>query len=280
VTVDGHHGLYLESQAAGSLSGCATGTHRLLATHPGDSFWLEDSLPGTTDHLWILDVDGRLVVAVAQVVRGKTAHPAELVGIARSAGFDGIHGDQRPLVDGPRTSLSPATYRFSTDDGELPDALVDVPRGFDAEATWYVVSPDGQEFLGLLSPGRVTADPCRAGDNAGRDPGPSVRDLADALAAQRSTRATRPRPVTLDGHDGLYLELEGPAHLGRCPEPGDLFQGRGIYGDHQVDQLWIVDVAGTRMVVDAAHTDATPAAERAALARMARAIRFVGPAAD
>ncbi len=287
VTVDGHRGIYLESRAADSPARCGSGTHRIFGAHPGDSFWLEDQLPGTTDHLWILDVDGRLVVTVARVVRGKTADPAELVGIARSATFEGVHGDQRALVDGPRSPLSPATYRFSvvTDrPTEVPQALVDVPAGYVDEADWYVVSRDDQEFLGLWTVDQVYRNPCRKGQAALSDPGPSVRDLAEALAAQRSTRATRPRPVTLDGHRGLALELRSPRDLSRC-KAGELWSdplggGRGIYGDGQVDLLWIGDVDGERVVVDASHAPSTPPEQVAALVRMARSVRFVAPVSD
>jgi len=123
----------------------------------------------------------------------------------------------------------------------------------------------------------VYPDPCRNGTTSAQDPGPSVRDLADALVSQHSTDATRPRPVRVDGHRGVYLELRSPGDLSDCTDPGELWVGRGIYGPGQVDRLWIVDVDGHRLVVDASHLPTSPPQEVAALVRMARTVRFVAP---
>jgi hypothetical protein len=85
-------------------------------------------------------------------------------------------------------------------------------------------------------------------------PEPSVKALADALVAQKSTRASAPQPVTLAGYKGLYVELAGPRELSRCSVAPQLWRnpgGRGIYGDDQVDRVWILDVDGQRLVVDA-----------------------------
>ena len=56
---------------------------------------------------------------------------------------------------------------------------------------------------------RVFDDICQARSTR---VGPTARDLARALAAQDGSTTTRPRPVTLDGHDGLYLELTSADH--------------------------------------------------------------------
>src|SRR5262249_1196961 len=87
VTLARHHGLYLESRAAGALTRCHGDKHTLFRTVNG-SLKQSDDIPGTIDRWWIMDVDGRRIVAAVQVMPGKTAHPAELVGIAESARFD------------------------------------------------------------------------------------------------------------------------------------------------------------------------------------------------
>jgi hypothetical protein len=43
---------------------------------------------------------------------------------------------------------------------EPPDALVKVPSGFLGGADWYVMSPDGDAFLGLWTVGKVQRDAC------------------------------------------------------------------------------------------------------------------------
>jgi hypothetical protein len=64
---------------------------------------------------------------------------------------------------GTGTSLGPGTYRFSfyANPGvEAPDALIEVPSGFDGEKGFYVVSHDQHEFLGLWTVGQVERDAC------------------------------------------------------------------------------------------------------------------------
>ena len=141
------------------------------------------------------------------------------------------------LIVGSEASLTPGTYQGSFlngTPGETPNVLVDVPSGWRNGDTWYVVSDDSQEFLGLYVVGTVHAQACA--DASAFDPGPSVQDLADALVDQTSTRASAPEPASLAGYDGLYVELAGPKRLSSCKEPG-LWDGRGIYSDGQVDRL-------------------------------------------
>lgn len=170
----------------------------------------------------------------------------------------------RRLVEGADTALAPGTYQLGfhleAADDVVPDALVTVPSGYVEQATWYVVSHDRHEFLGLWTAGKADRDACRHGEQDAYDPGPSVHDLARALVATRSVRASEPEPVTLAGYRGQYVELASPRHMSRCRDPkaglwtsGD--GGRGIYGPGQVDLVWILDADGQRIVVDAAYSD-------------------------
>jgi hypothetical protein len=87
VTLGGYRGLYVESRAAGAFERCNGDQHTLFKAYLGSTLWQTDSIRGTVDKLWILDVDGQRVVAAVQVMPGHTADPDELVGIARSARF-------------------------------------------------------------------------------------------------------------------------------------------------------------------------------------------------
>jgi hypothetical protein len=104
----------------------------------------------------------------------------------------------------------------------------------------------------------VYQQPC-AYTRGAADPGPSVEDLARALAAQRLTTTTKPTTVTVGGYDGLYLELTGPPRLDLTTCEGDGIDywesapgTRHIQAPGQpgVDRIWILDVAGTRVVLD------------------------------
>jgi hypothetical protein len=189
------------------------------------------------------------------------------------------------LAEGPATPLEPGIYQFSVvaNPGvETPDALVKVSSGFDDEAAWYIVSPDQQEFLGLWTVGLVDRDACLDGVEDAFDPGPSVKDMADALVAQKSTHATAPQPVTLAGHRGLYVEVTSPRDISRCAKYPGLWREpeRGIYGDGQVDLVWILDVDGQRLVVNAAYSPKSSASDIDKLTSMVESLEFVGAAQE
>ena len=75
---------------------------------------------------------------------------------------------------------------------EAPEASIRVPAGFDDEDSWYVVSHDGNEYLGLWTVGIVYDNPCGQGASDYHTPGPSAQNLADAMVAQHSTRTAAP----------------------------------------------------------------------------------------
>lgn len=184
----------------------------------------------------------------------------------------------RHLAEQASAPLAAGTYLlwFLTDSGAgTVDARVDVPDGYDESSDWYVVSHDGHQFLGLFVVSKVDRDACASGKAHQFDPGPSVQDLADALVAQKSTRASAPEPVTLAGHEGLYVELASPRDISRCEDTGSLWNGRGIYGDGQVDQVWILDVDGQRVVVDASYSEPdSDAADLDELSAMVSSLEF------
>jgi hypothetical protein len=182
-----------------------------------------------------------------------------------------------PHLEGDATLLSPGAYEFSvsTARGRRDSgAVIDVPNGFVDGDDWYVVSEDQDAFLGLWDTRTVWRDACVRPHDDELAPGPGVADLADALVAQRSTRATPPEPVTLAGHEALYLEVTGPRDIGTCGPMRGLADTRGIYTDGQVDLLWIVDAGGQRLVVDASYGPTATAEERDAVTAMAESLRF------
>lgn len=173
--------------------------------------------------------------------------------------------------------LPAGNYQFSflSDSAVSTDAVITVADGFTAGATWYVVPLDQEQFLGTYAVAQVERDACGKQSEL-FDPGPTVQDLAAALGEQKSTRASAPRPVTLDGHEGLYLEILGPKDLDTCPSALGMWDGRGIYSDGQVDMVWILDVDGQRLVVDASYAKAASSpADIKALRSMVESLRFV-----
>ena len=68
ITLDGHSGLYLELHVPSDikLSDCAPGQYNVWVSDPGGGRYLQE--PGQVDRLWILDVDGNVVVLHATAV--------------------------------------------------------------------------------------------------------------------------------------------------------------------------------------------------------------------
>ena len=103
---------------------------------------------------------------------------------------------------------------------------------------------------------QVLADPCHRRTAA--DVGPTVDDLAQALVRQAGP-SSQPRPVVLDGHRGLSLEVTVPpnADLTRCTDEQYALWRTEPKGDSAysldspgvVNRLWILDVDGTRLVL-------------------------------
>lgn len=159
-------------------------------------------------------------------------------------------------------------------DAEADLAVFDVPADFQGHQQWiwFDGGDDGgeNEFgqMMYLAPTSVPSDPCRPG-RPGR-PGPELGDgveaVARALAAQSRTSTTRPVEVSLDGHDGLYLELTTPAQP--CPGGDDAFVSLAGVGNRELDpsstdRYWILDVDGHRVVISAMTLhDATRSAVR------------------
>jgi hypothetical protein len=143
-------------------------------------------------------------------------------------------------------------------------ALVDVPGGYVGGGP-VIRSTSGNSdaaFWGKVT--RVATDACLGGS---RRVGPSVRDLASALAVQRHMTATRPVPVTVGGYHGLYVKTTGPANLERCHEKGvRILTGGDFWLSLDVPRAtfreWILDVDGQRVVAgtrgDGSLTDADP----------------------
>ena len=106
-------------------------------------------------------------------------------------------------------------------------------------------------------------------------PGPSVDDLATALAGLPGFRASDPAPVSLGGYDGLYVELVTVAP----PCPAFWLTGRttGLADDAvpgHVERLWVLEVEGGRIVVEASHEPGATEEQVAELTRIVESVTF------
>jgi hypothetical protein len=189
--------------------------------------------------------------------------------------------------------------RGSWEPASTPEYTVMVPAGwFDVGGHFVLMyATAGGPVLGLSvwDVGQVFRDPCHW-QGQGFDPGPSVGALVAALVAQPMRNATRPTDVTLAGYKGQYLELSVPADLrsstwtnfddcdvdadGAHDFQGWLGNGMGNRYEQvpgQVDRLWVLDVKGQRLVVDATYSPNTTPADRGQLQELVESLRFDAP---
>ena len=178
----------------------------------------------------------------------------------------------------------------------IPRYAVTVPDGWSGHAgeCGFVV-PDGEGFTAGLSAwivGQVPTDPCQ---NASTlvTPKDGVDGLVQAILAQEGRNATDPVDVSLAGVKGRYLEWTVPAdvqftdgdeyHAVGCDDQNYLsWNGRtGGTRYHQVpgqvDRLWVLDVGGQPVVIDASYAPDAPAAVREQLAEIVDTLRFEVP---
>ena len=222
------------------------------------------------------------VVGAIQAERGRQAgdvRPSRTLGeVPRSEASAGER-----LPSGQQQRLEPGRHFVSAGERAV---WFDVPRGW---LGWWLgivdpvakgLPPDGTGF-GIWEVEQIYADPCRW-DQGTIATGSSVDDLVAALAQQPMRSATTPRDAEIDGFSGKVLQIHVPSDLefDRCSDgnygsgefrswPGRFHQGPG-----QIDRIWVLDVDGERVVVDAFWFPQTTAAQRAELFEIIESIRI------
>ena len=179
--------------------------------------------------------------------------------------------------------------------GTYPGYAVEVPEGWSTEDGHFIIK-QGPIAMGISvwDVGRVPRDPCQWSSTL-EEPGPSVDDLVAALVAQAQRDASEPTDVLLAGYPGRYLEwsvpddavVTGDADFEGC----DIQEGHADfvswfgdgYGERwqqvagQVDRLWVLDVDGQRLVVDATYSPDATDVDRDELERVVASLRFESP---
>jgi hypothetical protein len=106
----------------------------------------------------------------------------------------------------------------------------------------------------------LPADPCR--DHTMNRVGPTVEDLATALADQPFLAVTKPTPVTVGGMDGQFVKMAVPLDAdvsscqdGRVQLMGNINDPPDLYGQGPepgvVERMWILDIDGERHIIHA-----------------------------
>src|SRR3990172_11304248 len=184
--------------------------------------------------------------------------------------------------------LEPGTYFIDPDsDPSTPLRVVyEVPvEGWSQWFGAFKFAEDGHVMINITTLINLVRHGCR--DHSWADPpvGPSVDDLAAALADLAPFRVTSPpQDVSIYGYRGTHLELtvpnlpfEGEGDDGLfvgCTdgklmswvaaidtEPGDAYYG--YTGPGYAEEFWILDVEGTRLMIAAGRSPGSPSEDLA-----------------
>ncbi len=192
----------------------------------------------------------------------------------------------RQLMDG--AVLDAGRYALDLD---VLRITLEVPAGWEA-GPFFVVPTDGGAdppagtAVGFWIVDDIFADPCEWDRGYLDRLGPSAEDLAAALKDQRGRYATTPIPGELNGRPTIEMELTVPPDLdlsGCSQERGTSYfvswpqrdppgGGRHHQGPGQHDRLWILEVDGVRLVVDASFFPETSASDLAELLQIVRSV--------
>ena len=170
-------------------------------------------------------------------------------------------GDQPQGAGTYRLELSVAPTVL---DPAFPAVLITVPEGWNNLNGWALhrgmAAPVAVPFWNV---DQVYGHPCQWKGTLSR-PGPTVDDLVNALVEVPLRNATPPAAVTLSRTRGKYLEWSVPsdAKFSDCDVDEGMYYfeswtahgGKGDryhQGPGQIDRLWILDVKGSRVVIDA-----------------------------
>ena len=155
----------------------------------------------------------------------------------------------------------------------------------------------GHVMVSITTVTNLVSDGCR--DHSWADPpvGPSVDDLATALADLSPFRVTSPpTDVTVDGYRGTSLELTVPdlpvegkgedRRFARCADgtleswvgaidtaPGDAFYGYNAEPG-RTEEFRILDVDGTRLMIEANWSPASPGKDVTEMRAILNSIRI------
>jgi hypothetical protein len=169
----------------------------------------------------------------------------------------------------------------------LPAVDVTVPDGWDAATdVLSIFTADGRDrrsrngvalVLGWTNSWvGLNSQPCSQVSHQKPDiaVGPTVDDFVGAVMAHPLLKVTEPKPVRLGRYRGRFFSMTGPKDLSHCKEwrpwdPAPYAQGEENHWD-----LWVMNVAGVRVVIMAEYFPETPKDIKAELHAMAESIRF------
>jgi hypothetical protein len=186
----------------------------------------------------------------------------------------------------PSGSVEPGRYVFRSYDPGLDAShriTIDVPEGYmGVDGLAALKSGFSQTGVATMAISHVYADACQwEGTQLDRSEISSADDLAVALASQQGLRISTPTDVTIGGFAGTYMERKVPARTVISDCDGAQFRvylvpgwGSRYLVPGQLQQLWILDVDGVPLVIDASIQTGTSAQVRAEVVQMVESVQI------
>jgi hypothetical protein len=231
----------------------AIGALTVVAILVGGAFLLR---PGPADH----DVGGAPSATLAA-----TPSPTAAATPAASStpGAIGVGENTAPLAAGTYTVFDPFPVHMT----------MTIPVGWSGNVggpyAVFLQRSSGPGAIGLTIFNDVYVDPCHSEKGLlSPRPGSSVDALSAVLAKMPDVDPTKPVKSTIGGQAATQLTLTAPASATCSPDPAEdlyltwklpLGAVQGI-GPRQQDRVWITEVDGTRVVIDAQEPIAQDAA--------------------
>ncbi len=194
-----------------------------------------------------------------------------------------------PLPDGP---LKPGTYVSNLDHaGPYPNVILELPEGWSSFGGHWVnkkLDTPGLVAITFWNVHEVYVDGCHWRQPR-LTPGRGSDELAQALAERPLRNATTPVDVTLAGYSGMYLRWSVPDDIDFADCDVDPVDGKHYFeswtaiviggdryqqGPGQVDEIWILDVDGNRVVIDAMYMPGSSEEDIAEMRRVVETLQF------
>ena len=150
------------------------------------------------------------------------------------------------------SATTPASgWLLNTDVGGMFKGDVSADVGEAAILLWSF--PTGTKFY-------IPDDPCQSESTLPTNPATTAYEISSALATQAMRDASEPVDVTIDGYTGksltvhvpddvVFADCEGNTFLTYATgdDPGARYQ----QGPGQIDEIWVLDVDGSIVIIDA-----------------------------
>jgi hypothetical protein len=165
---------------------------------------------------------------------------------------------------------------FSNEDSGMALTVTIPAPGWTFNHTWALLEKgaddDETELIAFWAfPGEefwVPADACRMTSTRPDTLVTTVDELAAALAARTPPDVSEPIDVTVGGYEGKFITLHVPEDLvaDMCEQGDFVYYGtspdnfwRNSQGPGQMEELWILDVDGTVVIINAVYPPDAPA---------------------